>query len=83
MKRLLTLTDPFREQMHALPSRVRIRAGETLLDLAEAAAVDSLTERHPAHPDDPFVRLVRSVGYQMTVLVYDQHVVAVAIRADG
>lgn len=83
MKRLLTLTDAFRNQMHALPSRVRIRAGETLLDLAEADDPGPLTEPDPAHPGDPFVRQVRTVDYRMTVLVYDQHVVAVAIRSDG
>ncbi|MGW8526989.1 hypothetical protein [Nocardiopsis sp. NPDC055824] len=82
MKRSLTLSDAVRSQLRSLPPRVRIRAGNALLDLAAADDPTVLTGPHPDHPEDPFVRQMRGIGYVAVVLVYGHRVVALSIRPD-
>lgn len=82
MKRSLTLSDSVRSQLRALPPRVRIRSGNALLELAAAAEPAALTSPHPGHPQDPFVRQLRGIGYVATVLVYGHRIVALSIRPD-
>ncbi|MDE3722848.1 hypothetical protein PWG71_15775 [Nocardiopsis sp. N85] len=79
MKRSLTLTNAARAHLRHLPARLRIRAGEALLSLA---AADDPEVPTIAHPDDPFVRHLRGVGFVCTVLLYDHRVVAVSVRPD-
>ncbi|GAB3214223.1 hypothetical protein GCM10027294_52810 [Marinactinospora endophytica] len=81
VKRSITLSGPVRDQLRALPPRVRIRAGDALLALAAADDPALLTQPHPDY-DDPFVRQMRGIGYVMTVLVYGHRIVALTVRPD-
>jgi hypothetical protein len=83
VKRSITLDSRVREQLRALTPLVRVRAGDALLELAAADDPDPLTTRHPEYPDDSFIRQLRGLGFVMTVLVYDQRVVALIVHADG
>ncbi|OOC52455.1 MULTISPECIES: hypothetical protein [Nocardiopsis] len=80
-RRDITLSDAIRDQMAALPPRVRIRAGEALLALAAADDPDVLAQPHPDY-DDEFVRRMSGLGYNMTLLVYSHRVVALDVRSD-
>ncbi|MGI5122773.1 hypothetical protein ACQEU5_24975 [Marinactinospora thermotolerans] len=75
--------EPDRSQLRALPPRVRVRIGEALLELAASDETDLLTETHPEHPDDPYVRRLRGVGFVSTILVYGHRVVALTAHPDG
>ena len=81
MKRAITLSDAVRDQLAALPPRVRIRAGEALLALAAADEPDLLAQPHPDYDDD-FVRRLSGLGFSMVVLVYGHRVVALDVRSD-
>lgn len=83
MKRNITLSDTVRGQLRALPPRVRVRIGEALLELAAADDTDLLTDPHPEHPDDPYVRRIRGVGFVATILIYGHRVVALTAHSDG
>lgn len=83
MKRDITLSGAVRSQLRALTPRVRIRAGEALLDLAAADEPALLTQPHPEYPDDPFVRRLNGLGFTLTVLVYGHRIVALTASSDG